>query len=124
MTTIEDLAKDANRINPANGRNMPLHMANPHTNVDVVHPEAVVQEPSRFAKTVTIEALADNTSTEKIIVPFGVDPSLGWIINVVGYAGQITHAQLDAYGDVEVIAHNNTNTVLTSATVTVTLARH
>ena len=124
MTTIDDLAKDANRINPANGRNMPLHMANPHTNVDVVHPEEAAQEPSQFAKKMTVEALADNTSTPKMIVPFGVDPSLGWVINVVGYAGQITHAQLDTNGDVEVIAHNNTNTFLPTTTVAVTLAKN
>ena len=79
------------------------------------------QEPIR--KTFEIEALADNLSTTKIVIPFGVDPFLGWTINVVGYAGQITHAQLDAYGDVEVIAHNNTNTFLPTATVTVTLAK-
>ena len=80
-------------------------------------------DEAQFAKTITIDGLGLNSSTPKIIVPFGVDPSLGWVINVVGYAGQITHAQLDASGDVEVIAHNNTNTFLPAATAAVTVAK-
>jgi hypothetical protein len=37
MTTLEDLQSDPNYKNPANGRALPRHAANPHTNVDVIH---------------------------------------------------------------------------------------
>ena len=77
----------------------------------------------QFAKTITIEALADNTSTPPIVVAFGVDVSFAWAINVVGYAGQITHAQLNQDGDLVVVAFNNTGDVLPTATVAVTLAK-
>ncbi|GHA66154.1 hypothetical protein GCM10009007_03260 [Formosimonas limnophila] len=37
MTTLNDLSPDSNRINPVSGRPLPKHMANPHTNVDIIH---------------------------------------------------------------------------------------
>lgn len=37
MTTLDDLQADPNYKNPANGRALPRHAANPHTNVDLIH---------------------------------------------------------------------------------------
>ena len=37
MTTLDDLQADPNYKNPANGRALPRHAANPHTNVDIIH---------------------------------------------------------------------------------------
>ena len=92
------------------------------TIIDRLDEQAASNTISSYVKTITIESLADNTETS-IVVPLGVDNTMNWAVQVVGYAGTIQQASIDINGDITVTAANNTGGFLPTATVAVTVTK-
>ena len=90
--------------------------------IDRLDGQAQNSQISSYVKTITIEALADNTETT-VVVPLGVDNTINWAVQVVGYAGTIQQASIDINGDITVTASNNTGGFLPAATVAVTVTK-
>lgn len=123
MTTIEDLAKDPNRKNPANGRDMPLHMANPHTNVDVVHSTAASESTSHTVQyQVDVPALASGQS-DFVDAVMALDASKSYSFSVSGYAAYPlvqTSANRQDSTTVRVVVENQSGDIVSATQILIT----